>query len=307
MRIRRILSVWLALMLLVAQASVFAAPSDLTAMGKTISLEKIYFGSVQTGPFVDRVTKLEKAVMGHVEDGALLDRIDTLYTYTNVSTATEPSFLVKLNSTEWQFNHAITILSVQERLENLEKHLFGEISTGSFDERLDELMELAFTSGKLEIGLLSVPKDTLIKIRTLSKVDSAKNKVGDYVAFKVLDDVYLDDYLAIPAGTQGRGQLTEVKPRGNFGRDAKVNIAFESVEALDGTVVKTLIGDKAKEETKSLAFAAGASVAGLAILGPIGIVGGAFVHGQEIVIPTGTDMYIQTAETVELYGAQMKK
>ncbi len=306
MRIRRIVSISLILTLLLVQASAFAATANFTAMGKTGLLEKIYFGAEQTGPFVDRVTKLEKAVMGHVTEGALLDRIDTLYTYTKVSTATEPSFLLKLNSAEWQFNHTITNLSVKDRLENLEKQLFGEISTDSFDDRLDELMELAFTSGTLNVGLLSVPQDTLIKIRTLSKVDSAKNKVGDYVAFKVLDDVYLDNYLAIPAGTQGRGRLTEVKRRGNFGRDAKVNIAFESVEALDGTIVKTLIGDKAKEETKSLAFAAGASVAGLAILGPVGIVGGAFVHGQEVVIPTGTDMYIQTAETVEVYGVQMK-
>jgi hypothetical protein len=41
-------------------------------------------------------------------------------------------------------------------------------------------------------------------------------------------------------------------------------------------------------------------------LGPIGIVGGVFVHGQEVVIPTGTDMFIQTAGTTELYGVQMK-
>lgn len=307
MRMKRVLSLCLIAIFIMAQSSVFAASgNDTTALGKISLLEKIYFGSAQTGPFVDRVIKLEKSVMGNVEDGVLLDRIDTLYAYTKVSTSSEPSFLVKLNCTEWQFNHAITNLSVKDRLENLEKHLFGEIRTDSFDSRLDELMELAFTSGMLNVGLLSVPQDTLIKIRTLSKVDSAKNKVGDYVAFKVLDDVYLDDYLAIPAGTQGRGRLTEVKPRGNFGRDAKVNITFESVEALDGTIVKTLIGDKAKEQTKSLAFAAGASVAGLAILGPVGIVGGAFVHGQEVVIPTGTDMYIQTAETVEVYGVQMK-
>jgi hypothetical protein len=292
--------------LLLVQASGFAASSDLTALGKTSLLEKTYFGAEQTGAFVERVAKLEKEVMGNETNAALFDKVDTLYTYTKFTTPEAPSFLLKLNSAEWLFNHGISNLPVQSRLENLEKQLFGNASTGSLNERLSRLMQVAFTSGQLNTSSISVPKDTLIKIRTLSKIDSAKNKVGDFVAFKVADDVYVDGYLAIPAGTQGRGRITQVQQRANFGRDAKVEIGFESVEALDGTIVKTLIGDKAKEQTRSLALAAGASVAGLAILGPIGIVGGAFVHGQEIVIPTGTDMFIQTAGTTELYGVQIK-
>ncbi|KYZ76408.1 hypothetical protein AXX12_08215 [Anaerosporomusa subterranea] len=307
MRMRRILSVWLILTLMLAQTSVFAAPeSDLTALGKTSLLEKIYFGTEQTGPFVERVAKLEKDILGNETKASLLDKVDTLYNYTKVSSTATPSFLLKLNSAEWLFNHSISTMPAQSRLETLEKNLLGSTSSGALDARLGRLMQVAFTSGQLNTSSVSVPKDTLIKIRTLSKIDSAKSRVGDFVAFKVIDDVYINGYLAIPAGTQGRGRISQVQQKANFGRDAKVEIAFDSVEALDGTIVKTLIGDKAKEQTRSLALAAGASVAGLAILGPIGIVGGAFVHGQEVVIPTGTDMFIQTAGATELYGVQMK-
>ena len=307
MRKKRILSLCLVVIFIMAQTSVFAANnSDITAIGKTSLLEKTYFGVEQTGAFVERVAKLEKEVMGNETSASLLEKVDTLYTYTKVSTPEASSFLLKLNSAEWLFNHNISHLPVQTRMENLEKQLFGNTSTGAFKERLDRLMQVAFTGGVVDASLVSVPKDTLVKIRTLSKVDSSKSRKGDIVAFKVLDDVYVEGYLAIAAGTQGQGRITRVEQRANFGRDAKVEIAFDTVEALDDTIVKTLIGDKAKAETKSLALAAGASVAGLAILGPIGIVGGAFVHGQEVVIPTGTDMFIQTAETTEVYGVRMK-
>ena len=305
MHIRRILSVCLVFTLLFAQASVFAA-DDLTALGKTAVLEKTYFGAKQTGAFVERVAKLEKEVLGNESNAALLDRVDTLYTYTKHTTPENPSFLLKLNAVEWLFNHSVSNQSAQNRIENLEKHLFGNIGAGALHDRLNHLMQVAFTSGQLTVGSVSLPKDTLIKIRTLSKIDSTKNKAGDFVAFKVADDVYVDGYLAIPAGTQGRGRITEVKQRGNFGRDAKVEIAFDVVEALDDSLVKTMLGDKAKEQNRSLALAAGASVAGMALLGPIGIVGGAFVHGQEVVIPTGTDMFIQTAADATLYGVLMQ-
>ena len=59
---------------------------------------------------------------------------------------------------------------------------------------------------------------------------------------------------------------------------------------------------KAKAENKSLVSAAGASVAGMLILGPVGIVGGAFVHGKEVNIPVGTEVYIQIKEQAALTG-----
>jgi hypothetical protein len=43
-------------------------------------------------------------------------------------------------------------------------------------------------------------------------------------------------------------------------------------------------------------------VAGIALLGPVGIVGGAFIRGQEIDIPAGTQMFVQTKEDATVFG-----
>ena len=71
---------------------------------------------------------------------------------------------------------------------------------------------------------------------------------------------------------------------------------------MHGTYVDTHVGEAAKKEMKSLAMAAGASLAGIAVLGPVGIVVGAFVHGKDVRLPAGTELYIQTKADTTLYG-----
>ena len=71
---------------------------------------------------------------------------------------------------------------------------------------------------------------------------------------------------------------------------------------MDGTIVDAYVGEEAKEEMKQYAMAAGASLAGIIILGPIGVIGGAFVKGKDIDLPAGTEMYIETAGDTMLYG-----
>ena len=51
-----------------------------------------------------------------------------------------------------------------------------------------------------------------------------------------------------------------------------------------------------------MAGAVGASAAGAIILGPVGLVGGLFVHGNEVDIPAGTTMYAETKDNAEVVG-----
>ena len=62
--------------------------------------------------------------------------------------------------------------------------------------------------------------------------------------------------------------------------------------------------EKAKKQMETVAMAAGASLAGIAVLGPVGIVAGAFVNGKNIDLKAGTELYIQTKADTTLYGIQ---
>ena len=50
----------------------------------------------------------------------------------------------------------------------------------------------------------------------------------------------------------------------------------------------------------------GASAAGMLIFGPVGAIGGIFVHGKEAVIPAGAVFYTQVRDDISLNGLVRK-
>ena len=50
------------------------------------------------------------------------------------------------------------------------------------------------------------------------------------------------------------------------------------------------------------AGAAGAAIGGMIILGPVGLIGGAFVKGSAVTIPVGAETFVQTAEDTTMQG-----
>ena len=281
---------------------VFAAKLEQTPLEKLGASEQILYGSEQEGSIVERTGKLEKELFGLPGKEALMAKVDRIYQYVKENSANSPSLVFKMNALEWSLTQSVAKGPIKKRLEALERTVAGVVGTGAVESRVSRLMTLTFSGSKLQTGQVTLNKDTLIKINILTPLDTRTNKTGDAVAFEAAEDVYAAGMLVIAKGAVGKGTLTKVEQAQNFGRDAKMEIAFESVEALDMTVVATMLGEKSKKETDSMARAAGAGVAGMILLGPIGVVGAAFVHGKSVTIPTGTQLFIQTQSDNDLIG-----
>ena len=191
---------------------------------------------------------------------------------------------------------------VDSRMADLEMSMTGKTGTGTYKQRLASLSKASFGTADLPLEQVRVPAETLIKVALVTPVDSDNLKVGDTIRYKIADDVIVNGKLVFAKGLPGEGTVTKVKQARNFGRNAEVNIDFNKTKSIDGTYVDTYVGEEAKKEMKSLAMAAGASLAGIAVLGPIGIVAGAFVHGKDVRLPAGTELYIQTKADTTLYG-----
>ncbi|GBG58017.1 hypothetical protein SPFL3102_01737 [Sporomusaceae bacterium FL31] len=279
---------------------------EMTVLNKTTVAEKIVYGTEQTGSLIERTAKIEKDLFGSETREALTTKLDRIYNYLTDNSGVVPSFQARVNAVEWTLTHNVTSDPAKTKIENIEMTITGNSSSGNFDDRVEKLAKLAYPNGQVYVSNTTLYKDTLIKIKTVNELDSRKNRQGDVVIYQATEDVYSSGLLVIPKGMQGTGTITKVQQARNFGRDAALQISFDTITAFDGTIVKTEMGDKAKEETKSLAKAAGASVAGMALLGPIGVVGGAFVHGSDITIPAGTEMYIQVNTEANVYGLQVK-
>jgi len=275
-----------------------------TVLNKVIAVETFFYGTEMTGALVDRVRSLQKDIFGKESKDPLLMQADTLYSSTFDNFIDQPSFLIKLNAIEWSLTHAVTVQPAKNRIENLEHILSGKNTTGSLNERLSKLLKLAYTNGEVAINNVTLNKDSLLRIKLVTPLSTSTNRQGDSVLFEAADDIYVDGHLVIPKGSQGQGLVNKVKGAKNFGRNAELEVSFDTIETIDGTRINTLLGDKSKAENKSLVTAAGASLAGMVILGPVGIVGGAFVHGKEVNIPAGVEMYIQIKEDTNAYGIQ---
>lgn len=284
------------------------APAEgMTAQDKLAASETFVYGAVQTGSLMDRINKLQKDMYGKTTNDALMLKVDKIYTYTKTTSLEAPAFSFQLNALEWSFNHSVSAdQPAKTRLENVEHTVSGNVVQGALDDRLHSMLKLSYSAGRVEAIGTSLAKDTLVKIKIVEALNSKTNRVGDKVLFQAAEDVYAGGVLVIAKGAMGLGKISKVQPARNFGRDAQLKIDFESIEGFDGTSIPVLLGDKAKEETLSMAKAAGASVAGMIVLGPIGIVGGAFIHGKDINIPVGTEMYVQTQGDIEVYGIQAK-
>lgn len=280
-----------------------AAVAQMSATDKISAMEKMLYGTEQAGALVGRMDSLEDDVYGTVTSDAILDRVDNLYDYLKGDpNSNEAGFLTKLNAIEWQFNESMSGGPAKNRVEAVEMMLNGKIEEGSLSSRLESLSNIAFTDGVIVVENVTLPKDQVIKVEFIEELSSREDKAGEPVHFKLADNVYVNDVLVLPKGALGEGTIKKVVQPRSFGRDARIDVDFTHVYALDGTKVPVYIGEVAKQEAKTAAGAAGAAIGGMIVLGPIGALGGAFVTGKAVVIPVGSTTYVQTVEDTNIQG-----
>src|SRR5262249_20192456 len=142
------------------------------------------------------------------------------------------------------------------------------------------------------------------------QLSSATNKVGDTFRARITEDVYEGDQLAIPAGAEIVGEVTQAEPlRRKIGGKAVLGLRFTDLVLPSGETVPINASLRQEGENKGKRDAAtiGGATAGGAILGRIlsgggdkgtvlgallGAVAGAAIAahrpGEEVVIPEGT-------------------
>lgn len=283
--------------------SVWAAPTTLPE--KTSAVEALIYGTTEEGSLVDRVERLEKAVFGASKHGDLPDRVNGVYEAVDMA-KTGMSLREKIDALQWNYSHEITKEPLISRIEAMETNIWGKTESGSLSHRQYNLETAIMGDDRT----LSMKQATLLttdvfKITLEKDLSTKLNKEGDTFVFKVTQDVLVGDVLLVAKGTTGEGHITALKKGRSFGRSAKMEMVFDKVTTVDGTEFAVEQGLEAQEKTKTELGAAGASVAGVALLGPVGLVGGFFVKGKDIEYPSGTTFYVQPLIEVTSYGPVM--
>ena len=298
---QKFMSTVVAMTFLVSTMGTAFAATPETVQAKLDMCETDTYGQPQTGAIMERINKLEKDYDGTHRTGSMMARTNAIFDsmYTNTST---PSILAELNGIEWTIRHEVSATPVQTRITDMETEVSGKTSEGTYTKRIRALADFAFGANQLPIELTTVPQNTLVKIALAEELTTKNVKKGDTVHFTVADDVIVDGRLIFAKGEPGTAVVEKVQQARNFGRNAKLELTDYKVKSMDGTIADAYVGEESEKEMKQLAMAAGASLAGIVLLGPIGIIGGAFVKGKDIDLPAGTEMYVQTSADESLFG-----
>lgn len=269
-------------------------------------VEMVLYGKAQEGPLVNRIVRVEQDLYGQNQEGPLLVRVEKMRGFLQVNQMSGASLMLKLNAAEWMLFQRLTLgQAIMKRLDAVEAGIFGETRKGSIAERINGLVDLVWPGGDVNPAQVTVPKQALIKINLQTEVNSGRNKVGDEIRYRVVEDVVIDNKVAIPSGAEGQGRVLEVEAAGGLGRNGLVKVDFGAVLAIDGTPVPLRVDQLATEKNKSLEVAAGASMAGVVLLGPIGLVTGYFVRGKEHVVPVGTEFYVEARDDANVTGISL--
>lgn len=138
--------------------------------------------------------------------------------------------------------------------------------------------------------MILLPEGTEVRIKFNEKVSSETSVEGDQFVIEVDEDVDIDGKVLIPAGSKGRGEVTQAKKKGFIGKGGELNIRLNYVRVGDKRV--RLSAQRGKQGDDKL----GTTVALTVLFGPLGLL----KRGKETAITPGQVITAFVEKDVEL-------
>jgi len=268
-------------------------------------LERYVYAAVQTGDPAGRLGKLETDLLGRRLGRSVSHRASNLNNLVFKGSAGTPSLDMKLNFLEWKVFHETRTGKLAERVAALDTSVAGQPSTEPLAFRVEQLMQMTLDSGIISLHPVKVPAGTMFRVKLTEPISSANVKEGDPISLALASDLLIDrSILVVSRGAPVIGEVEKVRRGGRFGRSGFIKLLVNNVPGIDSTDIPVRILRLAGSELdrKKLGMAAGASVLGYLAMGPVGLVGGAFIKGQDAALPAGTELEIETLTSTQVTG-----
>jgi len=139
----------------------------------------------------------------------------------------------------------------------------------------------------------NMPEGTPVMLSFDQSVSSKTARKGDQVKFHVFEDVKVDGKTVIRQGTHVTGVISRVGKSGIFGKNGKLEFTLSPVKVHNHWVTLEPKSKGKEYKGSRTDHAAEASGGGLILLGPVGLVGGAFVKGKSLEIHPGDRLYTE--------------
>lgn len=270
-------------------------------------IEQIIYGYVAKGGLIERLGKVEEDLFGRSLPGTIAERHAAILNFLVNGTDEQPSMMFKLGVAEWVVDKRIRASApAVKRLEDLETNLTGASRAGNpIVMRVESLLATLIMDPVTAVPV-TVPANTVMKFRFMDELSPAKSKAGDSVRLELTDDLIVNQNLVAPAGSLLVTEVRAVKRPGMFGMPGEVRLSFNELKPLGPQKAPVCIGKESEKAIKSARATGGrgegavigagaASIAGAVLLGPLGLVSGAFIRGNSIKIQVGSVTFVQTS------------
>lgn len=147
---------------------------------------------------------------------------------------------------------------------------------------------LAISASAAQQPRLMVPKGTDVTLVFNQSINSKTAKIGDPVRLEVRDNVMVGRSIILKRGARVSGVISKVDHRKRYGVNAKLRVALNPVRTTYGESIYLEARSKGQYiRGKNSGKAAAATAGGAIIAGPVGLVGGLFIHGKAVKIRPG--------------------
>lgn len=166
---------------------------------------------------------------------------------------------------------------------------------------------------------VTVPAGTVLELRFSETVSSRRNAAGDAFRTTVEEDVRVDDAIAVPAGSEVIGRVTEAEQPRNVGGRARLSLDFHALEVPSGETVaiESVFTSRGRSQNlKDAAIIAGSTLGGVVlgeavdegeggvIGGILGGIGGAVAasrnQAKPVEVPAGAILAVELVRPVTL-------
>jgi hypothetical protein len=149
---------------------------------------------------------------------------------------------------------------------------------------------VAGARGRSDADPYTIRAGTLITVRMIDSVDSARNRPGDEFVGTVAEPVVVGNRVVIPKGAEARMQLTEVKSAGHIKGQSELELELTSltVEGEDVPVDTTVYEEKGSSQGKRSAKMIGGGAGLGALIGAVAGGGKGAAIGAAIGAGAGT-------------------
>jgi hypothetical protein len=187
---------------------------------------------------------------------------------------------------------------------------------------------------QLRGGVSTIPTGTSLLVKMQQPLSSYSNNLGEPVSAQLENDVFVNNSITIPSGSEVLGQVTNVARSGRMGRHGELDVRFHSIRTPQGRVIPILGHIVTSDNTcilrgtsyktdiaKGIGVAAGGTATGAAggtaVGGLLGVVGtGAIVgtalggiagityalarQGKDVVLPSGARLNVTVGQDVSV-------